>query len=132
MMSLVTLWFFLCRAWGLLVSLARVHGEKTLVEVNRHTIRISAMVFGIVIGAQLFSLVFLDYGGDEINHEILSDLPSGTIGAGAVVMFILGFFLDFIEITFVVVPIVAPILLMMDVNPVWLGIMIASICRRRA
>ncbi|MDA1309937.1 MAG: TRAP transporter large permease subunit, partial [Proteobacteria bacterium] len=115
-------------AWGLLVSLARVHGAGTLVEVNRQTIRISAMVFGIVIGAQLFSLVFRGYGGDEIVHEILSDLPGGTIGAVFVVMlvmFILGFFLDFIEITFVVVPIVAPILLMMDLNPVWLGIMIA-------
>ena len=54
MMSLVTLWFFLCRAWGLLVSLARVHGEKTLVEVNRQTIRIRAMVFGIAIGASCF------------------------------------------------------------------------------
>ena len=112
----------------MLVSLARVHGNGTLVEVNRQTIRISAMVFGIVIGAQLFSLVFRGFGGDEIVHEILSDLPGGTIGAVFVVMlvlFILGFFLDFIEITFVVVPIVAPILLMMDLNPVWLGIMIA-------
>jgi tripartite ATP-independent transporter DctM subunit len=115
-------------AWGMLVSFARVHGNGTLVEVNRQTIRISAMVFGIVIGAQLFSLVFRGFGGDEIVHEILSDLPGGTIGAVFVVMlvlFILGFFLDFIEITFVVVPIVAPILLMMDLNPVWLGIMIA-------
>jgi TRAP-type mannitol/chloroaromatic compound transport system permease large subunit len=72
----------------------------------------------------LFSLVFWGFGGDEIIHEILSDLPGGTIGAVGVVMVILGFFLDFIEITFVVVPIGVPILLMMNLNSVWLGIMI--------
>ncbi len=114
--------------WGVLVCLMRVHGDGTLREVNHQTIRISAMVFGIVIGAQLFSLVFRGFGGDDIVHEILVGLPGGTIGAVFVVMlvmFILGFFLDFIEITFVVVPIVAPILLKMDLDPVWLGIMIA-------
>ena len=114
--------------WGVLVSLLRVYGDGTLHEVNRQTIRISAMVFGIVIGAQLFSLVFRGFGGDDMVHEILSDLPGGVVGAVFVVMlvmFVLGFFLDFIEITFVVVPIVAPILLLMDLNPVWLGIMIA-------
>ena len=61
-------------------------------------------------------------------HEMLSNLPGGVVGAMLVVMavmFLLGFFLDFIEITFVVVPIVAPVLLMMDLNPVWLGIMMA-------
>ncbi len=115
-------------SWGLLVSLARVYRDGTLHEVNAQTVRISAMVFGIVIGAQLFSLVFRGFGGDDIVHEILSGLPGGAFGAMLVVMlvmFVLGFFLDFIEITFVVVPIVAPVLLMMDLNPVWLGIMIA-------
>ncbi|MGY9054055.1 MAG: TRAP transporter large permease subunit, partial [Alphaproteobacteria bacterium] len=90
--------------------------------------KISAMVFGIVIGAGLFSLVFRGLGGDDIVHEFLTSLPGGVFGAMLVVMlimFVMGFFLDFIEITFVVVPIVAPILLLMDINPVWLGIMIA-------
>ncbi|MGI9477777.1 MAG: TRAP transporter large permease [Hyphomicrobiaceae bacterium] len=115
-------------AWGLIVSLLRVFWDGTLIEVNRSTTRISAMVFGIVIAAQLFSLVFRGFGGDEIVHEILTGLPGGAFGAMFVVMlamFILGFFLDFIEITFVVVPIVAPVLLQMDLNPVWLGVMIA-------
>jgi TRAP-type mannitol/chloroaromatic compound transport system permease large subunit len=114
--------------WGLLASLGRVHRDGTLVEVNRSTTRISCMVFGIVIAAQLFSLVFRGFGGDDLVHSILSNLPGGAVGAMFVVMlamFVLGFFLDFIEITFVVVPIVAPILLQMDINPVWLGIMIA-------
>ncbi len=115
-------------AWGLIVSLIRVFRDGTLVEVNRATVRISAMVFGIVIGAQLFSLVFRGFGGDDIVHELLTGLPGGAFGAMFFVMlamFILGFFLDFIEITFVVVPIVAPVLLQMDLNPVWLGVMIA-------
>jgi tripartite ATP-independent transporter DctM subunit len=115
-------------AWGLVVSLLRVYRDGTLVEVNRATARISAMVFGIVIGAQLFSLVFRGFGGDDIVHEILVNLPGGAVGAMFVVMavmFVMGFFLDFIEITFVVVPIVAPILLQLNLNPVWLGVMIA-------
>jgi len=72
--------------------------------------------------------VFRGLGGDELVHGFLTSLPGGTFGAVLgvmIIMFILGFFLDFIEITFVVIPIVAPILLMMDLNPVWLGIMIA-------
>ena len=115
-------------AWGLLVSFLRVHRNGTLTEVNTSTVRISAMVFGIVIGAQLFSLVFRGLGGDEMVHELLSSIPGGVFGAMLVVMivmFIMGFFLDFIEITFVVVPIVAPVLLQLDLHPVWLGIMIA-------
>ena len=115
-------------AWGIIVSLWRVYHGGALHEVVQGTSKISAMVFGIVIGAQLFSLVFRGFGGDDLVHGFLVSLPGGVFGAMIVVMaimFIMGFFLDFIEITFVVVPIVAPILLQMDINPVWLGIMIA-------
>ncbi len=115
-------------ALGILDALRRTHADGTLREVMEQTAKISAMVFAIVIGAQIFSLVFRGFGGDDIVHEFLTSLPGGAFGAMLVVMlimFVLGFFLDFIEITFVVVPIVAPILLMMDINPVWLGIMIA-------
>ena len=115
-------------AWGIWVSLARVYGSGGLHEVMRSTTRVSAMVFGIVIGAQLFSSVFRGLGGDDLVHGFLTSLPGGAVGAMFFVMalmFLLGFVLDFIEITFVVVPIVAPILLLMDLNPVWLGIMIA-------
>lgn len=97
-------------------------------EVMQSTARISAMVFMILIGATLFSLVFRGFGGDDAVHELLTGLPGGIVGAMIVVMlvmFLLGFVLDFIEITFVVVPIVGPVLLMMGVDPVWLGIMIA-------
>jgi tripartite ATP-independent transporter DctM subunit len=101
---------------------------ERLKDIMRNTARISSMVFLILIGASLFSLVFRGYGGDDAVRELLYQLPGDTIGAVIVVMlvmFLLGFVLDFIEITFVVVPIVGPILLAMGLDPVWLGIMIA-------
>jgi tripartite ATP-independent transporter DctM subunit len=101
---------------------------ERLREIMRGTLRISSMVFMILIGASVFSLVFRGYGGDDGVRAILGDLPGGVAGAVIVVMlvmFLLGFVLDFIEITFVVVPIVAPVLLTMGLDPVWLGIMIA-------
>jgi TRAP-type mannitol/chloroaromatic compound transport system permease large subunit len=115
-------------AWGLLVSLLRVWRAAILNEVMRSTLKITAMVFVILIGATVFSLVFRGLGGEEFVHAILSDLPGGIYGAVAVVMvvmFVLGFFLDFIEITFVVVPMVAPVLLQSDISPVWLGVLMA-------
>jgi tripartite ATP-independent transporter DctM subunit len=90
--------------------------------------KVNSMIFAILIGAIFFSLVFRGLGGDEAVRELLTDLPGGVFTVMLIVMallFVLGFFLDFIEITFVVVPIVAPVLLTMGVDPVWLGIMIA-------
>jgi len=97
-------------------------------DVSRSTIQISAMIFMILIGASLFSLVFRGFGGEELVHAFFSDLPGGVFTAVLLVMavmFLLGFILDFIEIIFVVVPIVGPVLLAMGVDPIWLGIMIA-------
>jgi tripartite ATP-independent transporter DctM subunit len=104
------------------LNLVRLH------DIMRGTLRISSMVFMILIGASVFSLVFRGYGGDDGVHAVLQALPGGVVGAVIVVMlvmFLLGFVLDFIEITFVVVPIVGPVLLSMGLDPVWLGIMIA-------
>jgi len=101
---------------------------ETLQEVVRSTTRVSCMVFMILIGAALFSLVFRGFEGDELIQEILGDLDGGkyhALFAVMLVMFLLGFVLDFIEITFVIVPIVGPILLAMGIDPVWLGILIA-------
>jgi tripartite ATP-independent transporter DctM subunit len=111
-----------------LALLKRAFTLDRLVEVMRSTVRVSSMVFLILIGASLFSLVFRGYGGDRLVQDLLLSLPGGVIGAMFIVMllmFLLGFVLDFIEITFVVVPIVGPILLAMGVDPVWLGVMIA-------
>ncbi|MEX1237684.1 MAG: TRAP transporter large permease subunit, partial [Pseudomonadales bacterium] len=99
-----------------------------LLEVCQSTTRTTAMVFFILIGASIFSLVFRGYGGEDLVHGLFRDMPGGVIGAVIIVMlviFLLGFILDFIEITFVVVPIVGPVLLSMGVDPIWLGIMIA-------
>ena len=111
--------------------IAVVKGELTrerLFQVGLDSMQTSAMVFMILIGAALFSLVFRGFGGDVLIRQLFEQLPGGALGATLVVMlviFLLGFILDFIEITFVVVPIVGPILLAMGVDPVWLGIVIA-------
>ncbi|TBR41951.1 TRAP transporter large permease subunit [Marinomonas agarivorans] len=100
----------------------------TLKEVVYSTTRVTSMVFLILVGASLFSLVFRGFGGEELIHHFFSQLPGGVITATLIVMlvmFLLGFILDFIEITFVVVPIVAPVLLAMGLDPIWLGIMMA-------
>jgi tripartite ATP-independent transporter DctM subunit len=99
-----------------------------LQEVMRGTLNVSCMVFLILIGAAFFSLVFRGFGGDVAVHDFLTQLPGGKISAVLLVMltlFLLGFVLDFIEIIFIVVPIVGPILLAMDINPIWLGVMFA-------
>ena len=117
-------------AAGALV-LATAHRQldlKRLGEVMESTVQITAMVFLILIGASIFSLVFRGLGGEEVVHQLLTDLPGGQAGALLAVMalfFVLGFVLDFIEITFVVVPIVGPVLLAMGMDPIWLGVLIA-------
>ncbi len=113
------------------VILAGIKGQLTktvLKQVAEAVTRINSMVFVILIGSSLFSLVFRGFEGDDVIGGILSSLPGGVVSAFLLVMlviFVLGFFLDFFEITFVVVPIVGPILLTMGLDPVWLGVMIA-------
>jgi tripartite ATP-independent transporter DctM subunit len=112
----------------LLALLRRALDLPRLREVMRGTVRLSSMVFIILLGASVFSLVFRGFGGDVLIHELLSSLPGGPLGALFVVMlamFLLGFIIDFIEITYIVVPVVAPVLLAMGMDPVWLGVMIA-------
>ena len=115
-------------ATGTLWALVRLFRTGVLDEVMTQTARISSMVFVILIGASLFALVFRELGGDGSVRTMLEAVPGGVFGAVLVVMaimFVLGFFLDFIEITFVVVPIVAPILFLMGVDPIWLGVLMA-------
>lgn len=112
----------------LLAAFNRRLNLAILQEVVRSTSRVTAMVFMILIGASLFSLVFRGFGGEEAVHHLFDAMPGGVIGATLMVMlliFLLGFILDFIEITFVVVPIVGPVLLAMGLDPVWLGVMLA-------
>jgi tripartite ATP-independent transporter DctM subunit len=114
---------------ALLLSLLRGGLSRPLLrECGERTAGITTMVFMILVGASAFSMVFNAYGGDELVQGLLQGLPGGAFGAVLAVMllmFLLGFILDFIEITFVIVPIVAPALLMLGVDPVWLGVMMA-------
>jgi tripartite ATP-independent transporter DctM subunit len=111
-----------------LAAIQRQFDLRILRDVVQRTTQICSMVFVIFIGASIFSLVFRGFGGDDAVHELLHGLPGGVFGAMVAVMilmFLLGFVLDFIEITFVIVPIIGPVLLSMGLDPVWLGVMIA-------
>jgi tripartite ATP-independent transporter DctM subunit len=102
--------------------------RTTLRETVHQSAKVTAMVFMILLGASLFSLVFRGFGGDEAVQSLLTGMPGGvtfTILMVMLAMFLLGFVLDFIEITYVVVPVIGPVLLAMGVDPIWLGVMIA-------
>ena len=91
------------------------------------TATITSMVFVILFGAAVFSIVFRIMGGDNLVHELLSNMPGGALGAVITVMlimFLLGFILDTFEIIFIVIPITAPVLLALDIDPIWLGVMV--------
>ena len=114
---------------ALLLALCRgALSLNVLQDISRSTLYTTSMVFLILIGAAVFSLVFRGFGGDAMIESFFEELGGGPQRALLVVMlvmFLLGFILDFIEITFVVVPVVGPILLAMGFDPIWLGVMIA-------
>ena len=114
---------------AILLAAMKTHLRGVMMPVVEKTTQITSMIFLILIGATLFSLVFRALGGDDMVNRALTNLPGGTNGAVLAVMlamFLLGFVMDAFEIIFVVVPIVAPALLKMPgVDPVWLGIMMA-------
>jgi tripartite ATP-independent transporter DctM subunit len=111
-----------------LALLKRKLNLHILREVSDATVRVTSMVFLILIGASIFSLVFRGFGGDIVVEDFFRNLPGGVVMATFMVMlvvFLLGFILDFIEITYMVVPIVGPVLLAMGLDPIWLGVMLA-------
>jgi tripartite ATP-independent transporter DctM subunit len=111
--------------------IAFTKGELTfqnIKEVSLNTVKLSSFVFVILIGASMFSLVFRGFNGDAMIEHFLGSLPGGLFTALLIVMvaiFILGFFLDYIEIIFVIVPLVGPILIANGADPLWLGILIS-------
>lgn len=122
--------FLLCAVLfaGMASALWSLVLRKTLWPILNKSAQVTGMVFTILIGAGLFALVFKGLGGEQTIAAALAAAPGGTVGAiisVMVVMFILGFFLDFIEITLVVVPLVAPALLLQGVDPIWLGVLMA-------
>ena len=110
------------------IAISKNVEKKVVSQVSIETLKITSMVFFILIGASLFSLVFRGYGGDRIIENFLINFPGGPFFSFLVVMitiFLLGFFLDFLQIIFVIIPIIGPSLISMGFDPIWLGIMIA-------
>lgn len=111
--------------------IAKIQKKTSKTEIHQvsiESLKITSMVFFILIGASLFSLVFRGFGGDRIVEDFLTNIPGGAVYSLCLVMvtiFIIGFFLDFLEIIFVIIPIVAPSLIALGFDPIWLGIMIA-------
>jgi tripartite ATP-independent transporter DctM subunit len=114
---------------AILLAIRKAGAKGLLLPVMIRTTQITSMIFVILVGATVFSLVFRGLGGDGLVQRTLTNLPGGVAGAVLAVMvavFLLGFVMDAFEIIFVVVPIVAPVLLQMPgVDPVWLGVMLA-------
>lgn len=111
----------------LLIIIKRRLSLKMLREACQSTAIITSMVFTLLLGAAVFSIVFRMLGGEDLVHELLSDLPGGAMGALIIVMlvmFVLGFILDTFEVIFIIIPITAPVLLALDINPVWLGVLV--------
>ena len=112
----------------LIAAVQRALSIETLKEICRSTLTTTAMVFFILIAASVFSLVFRGYGGDELVSGWFAHIehaPLLAVGIVMLVIFLLGFVLDFVEITYIVVPIVGPALLAMGIDPIWLGVLIA-------
>ncbi len=113
---------------GIAVCLLRAHKAAILVPVLTQTMTISAMIFGTIIGASIFSLVLRGLGGDARIESLIEALPGGEGAALLFVMaavFLLGFFLDFVEISIIILPLTVPVLLLMGLDPVWLAVLIA-------
>ncbi|MDP5365923.1 MAG: TRAP transporter large permease subunit [Paracoccaceae bacterium] len=102
--------------------------ERIIHDALNSTLTMTAMIFATILAAGFFSLVFIGLGGEERVAHLLENLPGGPNGALLFVMifvFVLGFFLDFVEISVIVLPLVAPSLILMGHDPIWLGVMLA-------
>lgn len=112
----------------LVAVIASLPRREVLLSALSETVVITGMIFGIVIAASILSLVFRGFNGDEHVAELLQSLPGGAYGMlllTMLVIFLLGFILEFVEIIFIVVPIVGPIILQSDISPVWFAVLIA-------
>jgi len=112
----------------ILAALYRQFSWKMVMDSATETVKVTAMVFAILLGATAFSMAFTYTGGDYIVEEVLSDLPGGATGfliLSMLAILILGFFIDFVEISFIIVPILAPVADMLGIAPLWFAILIA-------
>ncbi|MEP6059651.1 MAG: TRAP transporter large permease subunit [Nitratireductor sp.] len=113
---------------AILASLARMARIGMLKPALTSTMTVTAMIFATILTASIFSLVFVGLGGEERIEQILTAMPGGPTGALIFCMalvFVLGFFLDFVEITVILLPLIVPVLILMGHDPVWLAILLA-------
>ncbi len=114
--------------WAVAAALVRLFRRDLLVGALTTTMTVTAMIFATILTASIFSLVFVGLGGEERVAQILQSMPGGPTGAlifAMALIFVLGFFLDFVEITVILLPLVAPVLILMGHDPIWLAILIA-------
>lgn len=127
----ITLLYVVLATFGfsaLLVSLKKTFSAQVLKPALSSTMVVTSMIFATILTASIFSLVFVGLGGDERIIEILKAMPGGEIGAlifCMLLIFVLGFFLDFVEITVILLPLIAPALILMGHDPMWLAVLIA-------
>ncbi|MBA93226.1 MAG: tripartite transporter [Phyllobacteriaceae bacterium] len=115
-------------AAAILVSLRTALRNQTVQEAAASTLTMTAMIFATILAAGIFSLVFIGLGGEERVAEILKSMPGGPAGAllfCMILVFVMGFFLDFVEISVIVLPLITPTLILMGHDPIWLGILLA-------
>lgn len=115
-------------ALAIVVSLRAALRERIIQEAAASTLTMTAMIFATILAAGIFSLVFIGLGGEERVAEILKSMPGGPAGAllfCMVLVFVMGFFLDFVEISVIVLPLITPTLILMGHDPIWLGILLA-------
>ena len=113
---------------AVIASLRRLHGAGLLKPAMTSTMTVTAMIFATILTASIFSLVFIGLGGEERIEQILTAMPGGPTGAlifSMAMIFVLGFFLDFVEITVILLPLITPALILMGHDPYWLAILIA-------
>jgi len=111
-----------------LAALYRQFSFRMIWESSLETVKISAMVFAILVGATAFSMVFTYTGGDWIVEDFMMGLPGekwGFLILSMLIIMALGFFIDFVEISYIVVPILAPIAANLGINPIWYAILVA-------
>jgi tripartite ATP-independent transporter DctM subunit len=112
----------------LLAAINRRLNWQSLRAVMDQTVKLTAMVFIILLGATAFTMVFASLGGPQLVEEILLDLPGGALAFlffTMLTIFVLGFFVDFIEISFIVVPVITPIAIQLGIDPLWFAVLIA-------
>jgi len=117
-----------CLGAVILAFLYRKFSFAMLMESSKETVKITAMVFAILIGATAFSMVFTYTGADALIEEFMLSLPGdkwGFIIMAMLAIMVLGFFIDFVEISYIIVPILVPISEVIGINPIWLAILIA-------